>query len=108
LPLLLRMVDPEELAKYDCMTPTSLDFLADYMDAIQRLDWHIDKNESASNPKTPSIYYASDVESDPATGSVAYGTRPVTYHSFANNILAYDMNRPAGTSYYHKPRGSWL
>ncbi|MFM7985029.1 MAG: hypothetical protein ACKPKO_37490, partial [Candidatus Fonsibacter sp.] len=21
--------------------------------------------------------------------------------------LAYDMNRPAGTAYYHKPRGSW-
>ena len=28
LPLLLRMVDPEEFAKYDCMTPTALDFLA--------------------------------------------------------------------------------
>ena len=29
LPLLLRMVDPTELAKYNCMTPTSLGFLAD-------------------------------------------------------------------------------
>ncbi|MFM7986532.1 MAG: phage major capsid domain-containing protein [Candidatus Fonsibacter sp.] len=27
---------------------------------------------------------------------------------FANNLLAYDMNRSAGTAYYHKPRGSWL
>ena len=42
LPLLLRMVDPEELAKCDCMTPTSLDFLADNMDAIYRMEWHID------------------------------------------------------------------
>jgi len=32
----------------------------------------------------------------------------MTYHSYANNVLAYDMNRPAGTAYYHKPRGSWL
>ena len=32
--LLLRMVDPEELAKYDCMTPTALDYLADYDNAV--------------------------------------------------------------------------
>ena len=34
LPLLLRMVDPEELAQYDSMTPTTLDYLADYDAAI--------------------------------------------------------------------------
>ena len=38
LPLLLRMVDPEEFAKYDCMTPTALDYLADDLDAIQSMD----------------------------------------------------------------------
>ena len=32
LPILLRMVDPEEFAKYDSMTPTALDYLADYKD----------------------------------------------------------------------------
>ncbi|MFM7982951.1 MAG: hypothetical protein ACKPKO_26865, partial [Candidatus Fonsibacter sp.] len=31
----------------------------------------------------------------------------MSYHSYANNVLSYDMNRPAGTAYYHKPRGSW-
>ena len=30
LPVLLRMVDPEEFAKCDSMTPTGLDYLADY------------------------------------------------------------------------------
>ncbi|MFM7983098.1 MAG: phage major capsid domain-containing protein, partial [Candidatus Fonsibacter sp.] len=30
-----------------------------------------------------------------------------SYTSYQNNVLAYDMNRPAGTAYYHKPRGSW-
>jgi hypothetical protein len=25
LPLVLRLLDPEELAKYECMTPTTLD-----------------------------------------------------------------------------------
>ena len=32
LPILLRMVDPEEFAKYDCMTPTTLDYIAHYED----------------------------------------------------------------------------
>ena len=35
LPALLRMLDPEELAKYECMTPTGLDFLANYRDGIE-------------------------------------------------------------------------
>ena len=34
LPLLLRMVDPEEFAQYDSMTPTALDYLADHDDAV--------------------------------------------------------------------------
>jgi hypothetical protein len=41
LPLLLRMVDPEELAKYDCMTPTALDYLADYDDAVYPMEWFL-------------------------------------------------------------------
>ena len=44
---------------------------------------------------------------DPAVGAANPGTRPTAYESFANNVLAYDMNRPAGTAYYRKPRGSW-
>ena len=42
LPLLLRMVDPEEFATDDCMTPTALDFPAHYTDAIQAMDWQLD------------------------------------------------------------------
>ena len=37
LPILLRMYDPETLAKYDSLTPTTLDQLADYVDAVQKL-----------------------------------------------------------------------
>ena len=37
LPILLRMYDPETLAKYDNLTPTTLDQLADYADAVQKL-----------------------------------------------------------------------
>jgi hypothetical protein len=38
LPLLLRMYDPETLAKYDNLTPTTLDQLADYADAVVKLE----------------------------------------------------------------------
>ncbi len=56
---------------------------------------------------TPTIYYTGDTD-DEATLTRPYGIHPLSYHSFANNVLAYDMNRPAGTAYYHKPRGPWL
>ena len=38
LPIVLRMVDPEEFAKYDSMTPTALDYLADYKDGVHRME----------------------------------------------------------------------
>ena len=34
LPILLRLLDPQELAKYNGMTPTTLDFLGNYTDAV--------------------------------------------------------------------------
>jgi tripartite-type tricarboxylate transporter receptor subunit TctC len=37
LPILLRMYDPETLAKYDNLTPTTLDQLSDYADAVVKL-----------------------------------------------------------------------
>ena len=44
---------------------------------------------------------------NPANDADVNGLRPYNYTSYPNNVLAYDMNRPAGTGYYHKPRGSW-
>ncbi|MFM7978416.1 MAG: phage major capsid domain-containing protein, partial [Candidatus Fonsibacter sp.] len=41
LPLLLLMVDPEEFAKYDSMTPTALDYLADYDDALYPMEYFL-------------------------------------------------------------------
>jgi len=103
LPILLRLVDPEEFAKYDCMTPTALDYLANYEDAVQPMEFQIDATESGGKPF---IYVPATTETDPTSGNFL-GARPTSYTSYPNNVLAYDMNRPAGTSYYHKPRGSW-
>ena len=42
LPILLRIVDPEEFARYDCMTPTALDYLSDYRDGVHKMEYQID------------------------------------------------------------------
>ncbi|MFM7990465.1 MAG: phage major capsid domain-containing protein, partial [Candidatus Fonsibacter sp.] len=63
LPLLLRMVDPEEFAKYDCMTPTALDYLADYDDALYPMDFVL--KPVAGNLLTnahPTMYSPADVD----------------------------------------------
>ena len=39
LPIQLRTVDAEEFAKYDCRTPTALDYLADYKDGVHRMEF---------------------------------------------------------------------
>ena len=42
-----------------------------------------------------------------SAGQVNSGTRAAAFVSYPNNSLAYDINRPAGSTCYHKPRGSW-
>ena len=102
LPLLLRMVDPEEFSKYDSMTPTALDFLANYEDAVRRQEFQLDASAAGAAGK-PLVFYPGAVDEAPADAADNNGTRPFSYTSYQNNVLAYDMNRPTGTAYYHKP-----
>ena len=102
LPILLRMVDSEEFAKYDSMTPTALDYLADYRDGVKPMEFQLGFN--AGNQ--PCAYAPGTTDTLELANDYA-GTRPQSYISHASNILGYDMNRPAGTAYYHKPRGAW-
>ena len=67
LPLLLRMVDPEEFSKYDSMTPTALDFLANYEDAIKRNDFQIDLNANGGVTR-PIVLTPDAAEAYPADG----------------------------------------
>ena len=113
LPILLRMVDPEEFARYDCMTPTALDYLSDYRDGVHKMEYQIDAG--ATNGTTlnrPTLYYPGPTETNPdgaLTGDTLTfnATRPVSFLSHNNNVLGYDTNRLAGAAYYHKGRGSW-
>ena len=102
LPILLRMVDPEEFAKYDSMTPTTLDYLADYRDGVHPMEFQLDTNAGSQ----PCAYTAGAADVTPANGTFI-GTRPQSFLSLPNNALAWDMNRPAGSAYYHKPRRTW-
>ena len=39
LPLILRLLHPDDLSKHECMTPTTLDYLANHSDAVQPMDY---------------------------------------------------------------------
>ena len=103
LPILLRMVDSEEFAKYDCMTPTALDYLAEYKDGVHRMDFQLDQNSQGQ----PCAYMRDAADSQPPAVNTFTGTKSTAFVSYPNNSLAFDMNRPAATAYYHKPRGAW-
>ena len=103
LPILLRMVDSEEFAKYDCMTPTALDYLAEYKDGVHRMDFQLDQNSQGQ----PCAYMRDAADSQPPAANTFTGAKSTAFVSYPNNSLAFDMNRPAATAYYHKPRGAW-
>jgi hypothetical protein len=63
-------------------------------------------NASGAGNLRPAIF-TPGAETVPADNAFV-GTRSQKYISYPNNVLAYDMNRPAGSSYFHKPRGSWV
>ena len=118
LPLVLRLLDPEELAKYECMTPTTLDFLANYADAVQPMDYQLDVTTDSGNNPRPVLYNVASNTQERVPGALdptsaanlsasLTGTRTTNFISSNNTVLSYDRNRLAGSSYYHKPRGSW-
>ncbi len=74
LPVLLRMVDPEELSKYNSMTPTALDFLADYKDGIYPMPFQIDSNMGADRPV---VYFANIADTETSGSTDFSGARPV-------------------------------
>ena len=101
--ILLRMQDPEDLARYDGKTPTGLDFLYDYADGVMMNPYYIDLQQDAAGP--PPTYKLGFYQADGVQGGQV-GNR--TYTSFNNNILSYDMNRIANSSCCHKPRGNYV
>ena len=48
--VLLRMQDPEDLARYDGKTPTGLDYLYDYSDGVMMNPYYIDLQQDQAGP----------------------------------------------------------
>ena len=82
LPILLRMYDPETLAKYDSLTPTTLDQLSDYADAVMKLPF---TPGFGATPKDPVLTMEPDVAAS-SQHDYANGRTFQQYLSF-NNIL---------------------
>ena len=70
------------------------------------MNFRIDLNANGRITR-PIVLTPDAAECYPIDGNGLQGTRPYSYTSYQNNVLAYDMNCPAGAAYYHKPRGSW-
>ena len=58
LPILLKLLDPQELAKYNGMTPTTLDFLGNYADAVYANPFVLDEASNNGEPynRRPVVY----------------------------------------------------
>ena len=108
LPVLLRMLDAEEMAHYECMTPTTLDTLSSYRDAVEPMPYIL---ESYNNGEIDAAGFSYPpgvaAQAERAPTAAADGVRVQSFKSYADNSLSYDRNRPSGSSWYHKPRGSW-
>ncbi len=59
------MVDPEVFAKYVCMTSTTLDYLADYRDAVYPMAYIIKETDGMNASSHLAIYDPADVDSEP-------------------------------------------
>ena len=71
LPALLRMADPDELAQYDATTPTMLDYLANYRDGIDELEYQIMAGYNGGTSTRPIVYTVGN-NAPPASGPVPY------------------------------------
>ena len=87
------------------MTPTTLDFLGWYGDGVQALT-----DQLVYDPALKKVVsYKTSLDGNVTAaipGQVNAGTRAAAFVSYPNNSLAYDINRPAGSTWHHKPRGS--
>ena len=88
LQILLRLLDQQESAKYNGMTPTTLDFLRNYTEAVDGCPYVIDEQQNADGRKgrRPVVYTPGATERM-ATDASFEGARPRSFVSFPNMIL---------------------
>jgi hypothetical protein len=94
---LLRLYDPETLAKWDSKTPTCGDYLADYGDGVEALRFVLDWDGTTKTAVKALTVGADDF------GTA--GTREQAFASHAHNVLGFDSIRQAGSSHTHRSKG---
>jgi hypothetical protein len=68
--------------------------------------YQIDVETYPSGLTKPTIYVPGQTHAGPQNN--LFGRHPCSEATILpHNVLAHDMSRLAGTSYTHKPRGSW-
>ena len=108
LPIIFRLCDPEELANYNDMTPTTLDYSSDYADGVDRMPFQIRRVENGTGRAATAKPAILDVGPAAAVGrGKARGTGTQSFLSYPTNVSAYDSSRLAGTSKQYRPRGSY-
>ena len=103
LPILLRLLDPQELAKYHGKTPTTLDFLGNYNDAVDACSFVTVEGTEPNADMQPAVFVPGTGESKPLDAKFS-GARPRSSVSYRNNVLSYDMNRTLGNVFDPRPR----
>jgi hypothetical protein len=94
LAVLLRLLNQEELHRYDGMTPTALDYLGDYADGVEYMPWMIDVVENSGAAR---VFIPGAEDRDPVDAAHP-GFRIRRFISHPSNILAFDQNRPIGNT----------
>ena len=79
LPILLRLADPEELARYNGMTPTALEYHANYSDSIDRMAFVLDRIAVDAEDGEAGVYNVQAIDHDAAPATP--GFRPQSFNS---------------------------
>ena len=104
----LRLMDPEELAMYESTTPTTLNYISNYRDGVQHYTYTVGDSLVADDvARVIKVSPGNNETGRQAGPPIVNATRVQAFHSYPNNVLAYDYGRPAGSSYNHRPRGSF-
>jgi hypothetical protein len=108
LPALLRMSDPDDLAEYESTTPTTLDYLANYRDGVDRLSYQILASSGGGGVTRAAVFTVganTDTDEGPTDPNGKLSQKFISYN---NNVLSYDQNRGVAGSKYKTPRGSFV
>ena len=108
LPALLRMCDVEELEVYDCTTSTTLDYLANYRDSVDTMQYQILSTNQGGRARPIVCGVGVPTEAGAIDSATTFSGRATQkFISYPSNVLSYDLSRQA-SSKFKTPRGRFV